>query len=298
MKTTVADWQTRIYAVRIEAVDGSIARFVQYPHDLEIDGNTYRAQSGYEFTGMSATSSTSPTVIDMRGLLSETTGYLSRDEVMSRVWDNARAYLFATSWAAPVEDEEPLGKFILGKADIKDDKFTFELMGLIDVANQKTGFTYGALCRWSVFDQSLDGDVIPWERSRCTGPRAAPDGPDIDDFKVTGTITHVTDRNTFRDSARTEAADWFGAGAIRFTTGANAGLLSEEIKSYALDGTIEIYQALHYQPQVGDAYEMIPGCRGRRTEDCIDKFDNAVNFGGFDRVPTSRTYTKYGTGGA
>lgn len=297
MKSSVADYQTRIYAVRIEAVDGSVARFVQYPHDLEIGGNTYRAQSGYEFTGMSSTSSTAPTVIDMRGLLSETVGYLSRDEVVSRAWDNAKAYLFATSWAAPVEDDEPLGKFFLGKANLKDEKFTFELMGLIDVANQKTGFTYGPLCRWTLFDKTLDGDSIPWERSRCTGPRSAPDGPDFDALKVTGTITHATSRTVFRDSARAEAADWFGAGAIRFTTGANAGLLSEEIKSYAANGTIEIYQALHYAPQVGDQYEMIPGCRGRREEDCIGKFDNAVNFGGFDRVPTSRTYTTYGTGG-
>jgi hypothetical protein len=298
MKSTVADYQTRIFAVRIEAVDGSVARFVQYPHELVIDGETYLSQAGYEFTGMSVTSSASPPVVDFKGFLSDTVGHLSRDEVASRVWDNARAYVFATSWAAPVEDEEPLGQFILGKSRVQDDQFTFELMGLIDVVTQKTGAEFGPLCRWTLFDETLDGETIPWVRSRCTGPRAAPDGPALADFKVTGTVTSVTDRLTFRDSARAEAVDYFGAGSIRFTGGANAGLLSEEIKSYAADGTVTLYLPFYYSVQVGDAYEMIPGCRKRRTEDCITKYSNAVNHGGFDQVPTNRTYTTFGTGGA
>lgn len=302
MKSHVSDYRTRIYAVRIEAVGGQIARFVQYPHDLAMGGNSdpvnYNAGSGYEFTGVSTTAGTTPSVVDLKGVILDAVGYLDLDDVASRVWDNARAYLFATTWANPIEDEEPLGVFLMGKAKIQDDRYTFELMSLIDVANQYSGRTYGPLCSWTLFDETLDGEVIPWERSRCTGPRANPDGPALEDYKVTGTITHVTDRTKFRDDQRTEADDWFGAGAIRFTTGANAGLLSEEIKSYSADGTIEVYQAFHYPVQVGDQYEMIPGCRKRRVEDCIAKFANAVNHGGFDRVPTQSVYTKFGTGGA
>lgn len=294
MKPVVADYRTRMFAVRIVARDGTVARFVQYPHDLEISGSTYLAQAGYEFSGLSLTNSTAPPVIDMRGFLSDVTGHLSRDEVASRVWDNARAYVFATSWAAPVADEEPLGQFILGKARVEDERYTFELMGLIDAVSQKTGFSYGPLCRWTLFDETIDGTIVPWTRSKCTGPRATPDGPDIATFRVTGTITHITSRTVFRDSARTEDADWFGVGAIRFTTGANAGLVSEEIKSYAANGTIEIYIPFHYSVAVGDQYEMIPGCRKRRVEDCIGKFSNGANHGGFDRVPTSRTYGKIG----
>ncbi|MCK9468476.1 MAG: DUF2163 domain-containing protein [Porticoccaceae bacterium] len=302
MKSVVADYRTRIYAVRIEAVGGQIARFVQYPHDLPMTSGggqaNYNAGSGYEFSGVSTTAGATPSVVDLRGVILDAVGYLSLDEVASRVWDNARAYLFATTSATPIEDEEPLGLFLMGKAQLRDDKYVFELMSLIDAANQNTGFTYGPLCRWTLFDETLDGDVIPWQRSRCTGPRSNPDGPSLAAHKVTGTITHVTSRNLFRDDQRVEADDWFGAGSIRFTTGANAGLLSEEVKTYAANGTIETYQAFHYPVQVGDEYEMVPGCRKRRVEDCIAKFSNAINHGGFDRVPTQSVYTKFGTGGA
>lgn len=301
MKSHVADYQSRIYAVRIQAVNGQVRQFVQYPHDLQMASGTgvadYNSGSGYEFTGMSADASMAPTVVDLRGVVSTAVGYLDRDEAASRVWDNARAFLFATSWTAPTEDEEPLWLFLLGKMQMQDDRYIFELMSIIDAANSKTGKTIGPLCTSTFCDQTLDGKVIPWERSRCTGPRANPDGPALADHMVTGTITHVTSRTVFRDASRTEAADWFGAGAIRFTTGDNAGLLSEEVKSYAADGTFETYLALHYMPQVGDEYEAKPGCRGRREEDCRDKWNNAINHQGFDRVPVPSVYTSIGTFG-
>src|ERR1044071_596488 len=294
MKTVVADYRSIIYAVRIEARGGEVARFVQYPHDLSMTSGSgnfeYNAGSGYDFTSFTTTAGTTPGVVDLRGVLLNAVGYLGRDEVASRVWDGARAYMFATTWASPVEDEEPMGQFLLGKARIEDDKYVFELMQLIDAANQMTGRTVGPLCTWTLFDRTLDGDFLPWHRSRCTGPRSNPDGPNINDFLVTGTITSLASQTLLRDENRFEQADWFGAGSIRFTSGANAGLLSEEIKRHYNDGAgnngvIELYLPFHYPVQVGDQYEMIPGCRKRREEDCIGNYGNGLNHGAFDRVP-------------
>ena len=47
---------------------------------------------------------------------------------------------------------------------------------------------------------------------------------DLGPLTVTGTLTHVTDSYTVRDSARAEADDYFGAGTIAFTSGPNMGL--------------------------------------------------------------------------
>ena len=46
-------------------------------------------------------------------------------------------------------------------------------------------------------------------------------------------------------------------------------------------------------PVVGDAFELIPGCR-KREADCRDKYGNIINFFGFTRIPTSSTYIKTG----
>lgn len=313
MKSSVADYQRRIFAVRIEAVDGSTeSRFVQYPHDLTMVSNDspastvdYLSAAGHEFTNLAMNASMTPPVVDFRGIVSNAIGQLDRADVAARIWDNAKAYLFATSWANPVEDEEPLGKFLMGKSRIEDDRYIIEFMGLIDAVNQNTGFNIEPLCRWTLFDETLDGETVPWTRSRCTGPRSNPDGPALASYKVTGTITSVTSRSVFTDSSRAEADDYFGAGAIRFTSGNNNGLLSEEIKSYdgvtspnVNNGTITTFQPFPYDVEVGDTYEMIPGCRKRRVEDCVGKYSNGINHGGFDRVPTQSVYSDFGTGDA
>lgn len=300
MKPNIADPRTRIHAVRIVAVGGQTVRFVEYPHDLvmgqDSDGPiVYQADQGYQFTGYSATATLTPGVLDLQGVLAA--AGIDRDQITSGVWDGARCYVFATSWANPVEDEEPIAQCLFGKTRLQDGRYVVEMMQLIDALNQSTGRTCGPLCDWTLFDETLDGDIIPYHRSRCSGPRSNPDGPRLADHIVTGTITHVTDRLQFRDSARGEAADWFGAGSIRFTTGANAGLRSQEIKGYDTDGTIRLFLAAHYPVEIGDEYEMVPGCRKRRAEDCVAKFGNAVNNGSFDRVPVQSVYREVGMGG-
>jgi uncharacterized phage protein (TIGR02218 family) len=165
---------------------------------------------------------------------------------------------------------------IIGKTTVKDDRYTAEMMMLVDALNQAVGKTYTPACPKKFGGQEYAGCGV------ALGP-----------ITKTGTITHVTSNSVFRDSTRAEAADYFGEGTIAFTTGANAGLKPMEIKTHAADGTITTHEAFHYPVAVGDAYTLIPGCR-KRLEDCRDKWANVVNFGGFSYVPTVSTYSKVG----
>jgi len=146
-------------------------------------------------------------------------------------------------------------------------------MSLVDALNQSVGKVYQSACQRTLGDAG------------CTKSLPA--------LTVSGTITDVTSASVFRDSARSEAADWFGAGTIQFTSGQNAGLKPMEIRSYAADGTITLFDPTYYVPVIGDAYTLIPGCR-KREADCRDKYGNIINFLGFTRIPTTSTYTKIG----
>lgn len=294
MKSVVADYQTKTYCVRIEpASSAPVVRIAGYPVDLTMsNGNVYLTENGYEFSGMGSSSTFSSSSIDLNGILQ--VGAISRDDLLAGLYDNARVYLFATSWANPVEDEEEIGLFFFGKVDIVDEAYTVQLMAAIDVYSQSTGRTYSPACQWVLFDETLDGRVVPVHQSRCTGPRASPDGPQLATFKVTGALTSVTSQYVFADSARAEAVDYFAYGAIRFTTGNNAGLKPLEIKSFTAGGVIEVHEALFYAPQVGDQYEMIPGCRKRFAEDCVAKWSNGKNFGGHPHVPVPSVYGQVG----
>ncbi|WP_341706539.1 DUF2163 domain-containing protein [Halopseudomonas sp.] len=294
MKSHVADYRTRVYCARIEPVGSQpIVRLTSYPTALKMSNDAvYHSTSGYEFSGLSATADMSGSGVDLDGILQA--GGISLDDLQVGAYDNARVYIFATSWAAPVEDEEPLSLLFFGKVDITDHKYRVQLMSAIDVLSQKVGRNYSPSCPWTLFDQHLGGNLIATSRSRCTGPRANPDGPQMADYLVTGTLTAVTDQYQFSDSTRLEADDWFGYGEIQFTTGANAGLKPFQIKVFA-SGAFTLHEALPYPPQVGDAYQAIPGCR-KRLQDCRDKFGNAINFGGQPHVPSKTVYSQRGRG--
>lgn len=276
MKAVVADYRYRCHGLRIECANGLVVRLTDYPRDLVMSGQTYRADNGYQFTGSQSGTNLSPAVMDLEGVVS--LAGIARDAIASGVFDGARLYCFATSWRAPVEDEEPIGAAILGKATLMDDRYRIEMMALIDALGQSVGRTYAPAC-----DKIFGGQ----EYAGC--------GVDLAAVTVTGTLTAVTSPYIVRDAARAEPADWFGAGTIRYTSGPNVGLAPLEIKRFDADGTIETFEPAYYPPTTGDAYELVPGCRKRLEEDCKTKWNNVLNFGGFPFVPTGSTYGQIGT---
>lgn len=276
MKSVVADWRTRVICIRITPKYGAatVIRIAGYPRDLKMsNGQTYQANSGYEFTGLTAGTGTAASVIDMEGIISA--AGLRRQDVASGVYDNARIDLFAASWRLPVEDEEPLGFGFLGKTTISDDRLAVEIMSAQDVLGQAVGDTVGPMCKKKFGGTEFGG---------CQKPLVP--------ITVTGTLTSVTNGGIFADSARGEAADYFSAGLLSFTSGANAGLKAQEVKSHAAGGVITLYEAFYYVPAVGDAYTLIPGCR-KRLADCV-AHGNIARFGGKPHVPTNSTYTTVG----
>jgi hypothetical protein len=87
-----------------------------------------------------------------------------------------------------------------------------------------------------------------------------------------------------RDSARAEALDYFTAGVITFTSGLNNGL-SFKIKSHLANGTMTLDIPAVAALAVGNTYSVVVGCTKRLAEDCRDKFDNVLNFGGEPHLP-------------
>ncbi len=275
MKSAVADRRYRVFCLRIVPLTGSPIYLTRHPRDLVMGGHTYLSGSGYDFTGYSATANLSPALVDLEGIAGIAgIGYA---EIASGKFDNARAYLFATTWNAPVEDEEPIVASILGKTTLMDGRYKVEEMALIDALNQTVGKTYTPACPKTFGGQEYAGCM------KALGP-----------LTVTGTLTAVTSSSIVRDAARGEAADYFAAGTLAFTSGANVGLKPLEIKRYEADGTIEVFEPFHYLPVIGDTYTLIPGCR-KRLADCRDKWANVVNFGGFSNIPTASQYAQWGS---
>jgi uncharacterized phage protein (TIGR02218 family) len=276
MKSVVTDYRTRVLCLRILPVTGSPIYLTDHPRDLVMSGHTYLSTAGYEFTGYAATAGFSPASIDVEGIAGA--AGVTRAAVGSGLFDGARCFVFATSWAAPVEDQEPVVAGIFGSATLRDHRFQIGGVSLVDVLNQSVGQTYGAQC-----PKTFGGS----EYAGC--------GVSLVANTVTGTLSSVTSASVFTSAARTEPDDTFGAGTIAFTSGPNAGLKALEIKSFAA-GVITTFEPFYYLPVVGNSYCMVRGCRKRLT-DC-QAYSNVLNFGGFPFIPTGSTYSQVGQGGA
>lgn len=273
MKPSVANPETCVICLRIVPKTGSPIYLTHYVRDLVMGGHTYLSSSGYDFSGYSSSAEVSPSMVDLAGI-ADMAG-IGYDEINSGVFDGARCYLFATTWNNPIEDEEPFLASFLGKTTLLDDRYQIEEMSLSDALNQSVGKTYLASCSKTFGGQEYAGCKL------ALGP-----------LTVTGTLTSVTSNSVITDNTRGEAADWFGAGTIRFTSGANAGLKPLEIKTYSSGGVIETFEPFYYLPSSGDEYLMIPGCRKRLFEDCRDKYNNVVNSDAFLWIPLGSVYAQ------
>lgn len=277
MKATVAPYETSAWCLRIVCENSTIIRLTDYPFDLVMsNGQVYESDSGYSASSLSEVSTLAPSALDLEGIVGH--GGVSRAEIASGMLDGASLFLFRVDYLNPVEDYEECGRGWLGKTELIDDKYRIEMMSLSDALNESVTVTCTPLCRHDLGSSGY---------AEC-GVSLAP-------LTVTSTLTHVTNATVFRDSSRGEAADWFGAGTFRMTSGPNVGMRPIEIKSYAADGTITLHEPLYYLPTVGQSFEMIPGCRKRKTEDCKNKYNNILNFGGFPEAPPSSVYQSVGS---
>ena len=280
MKSVVTDAELRVLCLRIMPVIGASIYLTDHPRDLTMSGHTYLSTSGYEFTGYSATAGFAPGSLDLQGI-SGVAG-ISRAQIAAGLFDGAVVSIFATSWSAPIEDEEPIVRGIFGKARLEDDRYTIDGLSLIDALNTARNDQFTAQCPKVFLSQGFGGCLVP----------VAPN-------TVTGSLTSVSSAALFTDTARGEASDTFAAGTIRFTSGPNAGLKALEILSFASGGVIATFEPFYYLPQIGDNYTMVRGCR-KRQQDCelrqgvSGPYNNIVNFGGFPWVPTGSTYGQWG----
>jgi uncharacterized phage protein (TIGR02218 family) len=255
--TTLAD------AILIERQDGTEFGFTTHDIDDEVDGVTYVGDPGLFVKEIATTSGMEVGNLEISTLNDGSIFPLS--DVLGGLWKNADFFLFRYNFDAPEDGVIPLlaGKF--GQLRVRETMVVVELNDLRRYLQHPVGAASSKTCRWRF------GSTTRANGGLChvaLGP-----------ITVTGTLTGATSNRVFRDSSRTEDADYFGNGLLTFTSGPNAGQ-QVMIKEYAADGTFTLALPLWGTVASGHTYSAIPGCRKRRTEDCVSKWDNVLNFGG------------------
>lgn len=257
------DGTTLAWCWKLTRRDAAVFGFTSHDQPLTFAGTTYEAASGFTPSAIAASSDLAVDNLEVNGLL--TSASITEADLLAGVWDGAQVEIFEVNWANLSQGRMLLRTGTLGNVSAGSTAFTAELRGLTQALQQPVGRVYAAAC-----DATL-GDA------RC--------GVNTTAITVVGAVTSAASRRQFADtSLSAQPVDWFGAGLVRFTSGANAGLRME-VQAFGPAGAFTLQLPMPYAIAVGDTFEAVPGCRKRRTEDCVAKFNNAINHRGFPDVP-------------
>jgi uncharacterized phage protein (TIGR02218 family) len=257
---------TLVTCWRVTRTDGVEFFFTDHDRDLVVDGQTYRASTGYSRTAIANDASLSVDNLDVDGLFDAET--ITEQDMRAGKFDRAEVRIFLVNWADPAMGVLKMRRGWFGEVILTEQgAFRTELRGLSQALQMRLGEIASPECRADLGDHRCKVDLALWTR--------------------TGVVTAITaDRAVFHighDGAYTSDG-WFDGGALTFTSGNNAGKTSEVKSWVASTGRVELFLAVGYDIQVGDALTIYPGC-DKRLDTCVGRFGNAVNFRGEPFVP-------------
>ncbi len=258
--------------IRIERTDGVILGMTELDKDITFESQLYKSSISYQPTDLAGTASLSVNNADTEGYLSF--DGISREDLTAGLYDHAQLFFFIFDYEANTKVRD-LGTGWIGEVSMVDEAYTAEYRSITQKLQQPVGRLYQAEC-----DARL-GD------SRC--------GITLASFTDTGSITSVTSNSVFTDSALigSQSDDYYNYGLLTFTSGLNSGI-SREVKDYNdATGTFTTILPFPFVIANADAFSVYAGCDKSKAT-CIAKFNNVINFRGFDFIPGQDQVTKFG----
>ncbi len=261
-----ADTNIPIYLVEI-ALDSATLRFAENNEDIVFPtgGNTYTAWD-----------------IEFGRVVNKLTNEIDRIDFNFDNTDlSMSTYLASNVFQGKILTLKRVFADLLGSADYATIVFAGEIGG---ITVDESFFSCTVLSHLVKM-----GNLIP---SRLYQPNCTWDFGGTECDATTGVLTAQTadaDCTTIliKDAARTEDDDHWRDGIIEFTTGDLDG--EKRIINKSASGEITVITPFSDSASAADQYTIIRGCTKIPT-DCIGKFDNWINFGGFVAVPQKEVY--------
>lgn len=240
--------------------DGIVMGFTDHDQDIEYDALSYIASSGLTSSAIASQSSLAVDNLDIEGILHA--DMISESDILAGLYDYAEVETFILNYTDISQGRLQLRYGWLGEIQLDGGQFVAELRGLTQKLAQHVGELYSPICRTQLGD------------ARC--------GVDVSAYQVTGSVSALSGNGVI-DVSRTEETSFFNGGMLTFTSGKNQQLV-REVKFFFAGGEMQMALPFPYEIEVGDTYELIPGCNKTITT-CIARYDNAINFRGEPHVP-------------
>jgi uncharacterized phage protein (TIGR02218 family) len=198
------------------------------------------------------------------------------DDIEAGDWNSARVEIWRVNYKDLTQGHEVLGVGELGQFAHDGSGYKAEFTGRTHKLGRQVTRAYLPSC-----DADL-GDA------RC--------GVDIDALALDAIVTEVTSNSVFvAEIDGSPSVAWEDQyctyGRVLWVTGENEGR-GMEVKNQDGAGVFTLQLGMKRTIAVGDTFIAYPGCNKLKKTgeaeylgDCVVKFNNAVNFRGFDEVP-------------
>ena len=157
---------------RLTRTDGKEYFFTDHDTDLVIDGNTYKASTGYNRTAVANNASMAVDNLDVVGILDDDS--ITERELRAGLFDYAEIKLFMVNWKDLSQGILRMRRGWLGEVTFtQQDIFKAELRGMTQVYSQRIGELYSPECRADLGDERcrvpIQPDLVERETAYETG---------------------------------------------------------------------------------------------------------------------------------
>lgn len=260
---------------KITRVDGTVYRFTSHDRRLLFRGEAYTPCGSLSSSALQLSAELGSTDnVDLSGLIFP--GGVTEADLWAGKFTGAEVEIWRASWAGA--GARLIAAGTCGSLQIEDTSYKFEIVTAGEKLTQRPILRpVMPTCRWQTYS------------TECTVVEA--------DFTETGAVTGVTDENLFQmsrrrvftDTSRVEAADYFTLGKLTWTSGNNNGI-SVDVKDFG-SGQFILAGPMPRDIEIGDTYSVTAG-DDQTAETCDTKFNNKINFGGFEHLRGSDDLNK------
>ncbi len=251
---------------KLTRADGVRLGFTDHDSALSFDGMAFNPEAGADGAMLQSSADLSVDNTEIAGALSSDA--LSADDLAGGRYDGAAVEIWRVNWAAPLQ-RLLLKRGVIGEVVREGAAFRAEIRGQSAALDRTAGRIFQRACDAIVGDPRCGADLT------------------LPAFQGAGNVTAVLDDQRFLASGLTAfAAGWFTHGALRWTSGNNAGLAGH-VKAHdknASADALSLWLPSGGAIAAGDAFTVTAGC-DKRHETCAQKFSNLINFRGFHLMP-------------
>lgn len=252
-----------VYVLLATLKNGTVHGFSGGDKDITVDDVVYRAGVSADLSDVESTCTLEVSNLDLNGMAVWPS--ITREDLLAGLWDNAALQLGLADAEFPEYGMIIIQSGWIGDVTFSDSKFRATFNGLKFAYKTTVVECTSATCRATLGD------------ARCKVDLTSGGSPNL---LATGSVDSIdSDLVTIHDALRTEpphpsGVAYFIGGKLTWLTGANTGL-SMEIRE-ATTGVLTLGKMMAYAVEVGDTYEITPGC-SKLLEDCIGTFNNVDN---------------------